>query len=354
MTERVAGRVSVVVPCYNGARYLRDAIDGVLAQTHPDVELVVADDGSTDESVAIASSYGARVRVVSQPNAGPATARNLALGHATGEFVALLDADDRFHPTKLARQVACLRARVETGAVYCGWRLVDGDGRPFPEEGWPTVEGDLLRTLVLGNLFHPVSVVVRRHLVDAVGGFDARCPVNEDWDLFLRLSLTGARWACVNEALCDYRIHAGQSHERLALVYRHALAILDRTFAAPGAATIADLRDDAYVQAHLRAAAEHYAAGDDAAGGQAFRAAAAVDPGVALDASRLLRFLRRVLPDGHRSQAELARRRRELVDVGRRAIGAAERVIAPAWRARLALRQVALRLAWRAMRGRRA
>jgi GT2 family glycosyltransferase len=353
MTERVAGRVSVVVPCYNGARHLREAIDGVLAQTHPDVELVVADDGSTDESVAIASSYGARVRVVAQPNAGPATARNLALRHASGEFVALLDADDRFHPTKLASQVARLRTHEDAGAVYCGWRLVDGEGRPFPEEGWPSVEGDLLRRLVLGNLFHPVSVVVRRHLVDAVGGFDARCPVNEDWDLFLRLSLAGARWACVNEALCDYRIHAGQSHERLALVYRHALAILDRTFGAPGAAPIGDLRDAAYAQAHLRAAAEHYAAGDDEAGGQAFRAAVAVDPSVALDARLLLRFLRRVLPDGHRSQAELVRRRRDLMAVAGRAIAAAEREGIPAWRARLALRQAALRLAWRALRGHR-
>ena len=129
------GRVSVVTPCFNGARHLRDAIDGALAQTHPDVELVVADDGSTDESVALASSYGPRLRLVRQPNAGPSAARNLALRHATGEFVALLDADDRFHPTKLARQVACLRARDDVGAVYCGWRLVDAQGAPLPERG---------------------------------------------------------------------------------------------------------------------------------------------------------------------------------------------------------------------------
>lgn len=350
MNDRVHGRVSVIVPCYNGARYLRETIDGVLAQTHPDVELVVADDGSTDDSIAIATSYGDRVRSVTQPNAGPSAARNLALRHATGEFVALLDADDRFHPTKLARQVARLREHSDAGAVYCGWRLVDGAGRALPEHGWPAVEGDLLRRLVLGNLFHPVSVMVRRRLLDDVGGFDVRCPVNEDWDLFLRLSLAGARWACVDEALCDYRIHPGQSHERLALVHRHAIAILDRTFAAAGAERIADLRDRAHVEAHLRAAAEHLAAGDDADGGRAFAAAVVIDPRVATDVRWLLRFLRRMLPDGRRSQPELVRRRHDLVAAAGRAVAQLRGL--RAWRARLALRRLALRLEWRAARRR--
>ncbi len=230
MTVRVPGRVSVVIPCFNAARYLRETIDGALAQTYGDVEIVVADDGSTDDSVAIVASYGDRVRGLRQGNAGPSAARNLALRSATGEFVALLDADDRFHPEKLARQVAVLRARPDASIVHCGWRFVDRDGRELPECGWPRLEGDVLERLVLGNLVHPVSVVLRRATIDDVGGFDERCPVNEDWDLFLRASRRGARWACVDAALCDYRVHPGQSHERLGLVHGVAIDILRRFF----------------------------------------------------------------------------------------------------------------------------
>jgi hypothetical protein len=156
----------------------------------------------------------------------------------------------------------------------------------------------------------------------------------------------------VDEALCDYRIHAGQSHERLALVHCQAIAILDRTFAAPGAAAVADLRADAYAQVHLRAAAEHYAAGDDEEGARAFRAAAVVEPAIVLDHRRLLQFLRRVLPDGHRSRSELVRRRRSTVAIARRAIAGTPLGPVDRWRARLALGRAALRLEWGAARAR--
>jgi glycosyltransferase involved in cell wall biosynthesis len=314
MTVRVPGRVSVIVPCFNGARFLREAIDSALAQTYADVEVVVADDGSTDESVAIVASYGDRVRGLRQRNAGPSAARNLALGAATGEYVALLDADDRYHPHKLERQVDLLRRRPEVGAVYCGWRLVDANGRELPERGWPQGEGDLLDRLVLGNLFHPVSVVLRRRIVDVAGGFDERCPVNEDWDLFLRASRHGALWARVDGALCDYRIHPGQSHERLALVHGIAREILDRFFTAPDLSErIRRLQTRAYEEADLRAAAELHAAGATPDGDAALRRAVARRPGILGEPRTMIRFLRMVLPDGRRSRAEVVRRRRELM-----------------------------------------
>src|SRR5262249_19143173 len=184
------------------------------------------------------------------------------------------------HPTKLARQVAVLQARPEIGAVYCGWRLVDGAGRTLPEQGWPTDEGDLLPRLLLGNLVHPVAVVLRRRPVDAVDGFDVRCPVNEDWDLFLRVS-RGARWACVDEALCDYRLHPGQSHERLTLVHDVARQILDRQFADPRfPAALRPSESAAYESADLRAAAEFHAAGSVADGDVALRRAGARRPAI--------------------------------------------------------------------------
>jgi glycosyltransferase involved in cell wall biosynthesis len=351
---RVPGRVSVVIPCYNGARYLREALDSALAQTYGDVEIFVADDGSTDDSVAIATSYGARVRCLRQANAGPSSARNLALGAATGEYVALLDADDVQHATKLARQLDVLRTRPEVSVVYCGWRLIDGTGRELPERGWPRVEGELLDQLVLGNLVHPVTVVLRRDLVDRVGGFDERRPVNEDWDLFLRAGRAGARWACVDQALCDYRVHPGQSHQRLALVHAVAREILDRFFADQDLPErIRRLEGAAYEAADLRAAAELYASGAREDGDVAFRRVVARRPAILGEPRVMLRFLRLVLPDGHRERSEVVERRVYLLEVLRNALTGAARDSAEQGRARRTLEIVALRLRWRAWWGAR-
>ena len=353
MTERVAGRVSVIVPCFNGVRHLREALESALAQTHRDVEIVVVDDGSTDDSATIAEGYAPRVCCIRQDNAGPSAARNRALAVATGEFVALLDADDRYGPTKLARQVALLRAREDVGAVYCGWRLVDAAGSKLPEHGWPHDEGDLTERLLMGNLFHPVSVVLRADAVARVGGFDIRCPVNEDWDLFLRLSRTGTQWACVDEALCDYRIHAGQSHQRLALVHGVAAEIIDRFFADPGLPrALQRFEPRAREGVDLRAAAEFFSAGSDSEGRAALRRALERRPAILGESKTAMRLLRLMLPDGYRSRLELVRRRRMLRALLRGAFQEAGRTPGEqgrAWRTRAI---VALRLEWRAALGR--
>ena len=351
MTRYAPGRASVVIPCFNASRYLREAIESVLAQTYADVEIVVCDDGSHDDSATIASSYGPRVQYLQQANAGPSAARNRALAAATGEYVALLDADDRFHARKLERQLAVLAEHPKVGAVYCGWRLVDEAGRPLPEQGWPRVEGDLLPRLLLGNLFHPVSVVMRRSLVDAAGGFDLRCPVNEDWDLFLRASRTGAEWALVDDALCDYRIHPGQSHERLTLVHGVAREILERFFADPNLPNdLRNLEPAAYEQADLRAAAELYAAGADAEGALAFGRAVARRREILAEPRTMMRFLRLVLPDGHRHRTELVRRRVRLLRILRVALESGAVTLQDRRRAWTTLAAIAVRLRVRALR----
>jgi glycosyltransferase involved in cell wall biosynthesis len=105
--------VSCIVPVFNGERYLREALNSILAQTYRVVEIIVADDGSTDGTAALVASYGGQVHYVRQPNAGPAAARNLGLRMARGQFVAFLDQDDLWHPEKLARQLARFQARPE-------------------------------------------------------------------------------------------------------------------------------------------------------------------------------------------------------------------------------------------------
>ncbi len=122
--------VSVVIPAYNEAMFVRRAVDSVLNQTLTDLELIAVDDGSVDNTLAVLQSCEPPVRSLTQPNAGPAAARNRGLRTARGEFVAFLDADDWWQPTKLERQVALLRTRPDLGFCSTATRVVLADGSP--------------------------------------------------------------------------------------------------------------------------------------------------------------------------------------------------------------------------------
>ena len=315
-TPRVSAspRVSVIVPSYNAERFLRAALDSALAQEGIALEVLVADDGSTDGTAAILAGYGDRIRVLRQDHRGPAAARNAATREARGEYVALLDADDRFRPEKLARQAAVLDARPDVGLVYTGWDVVDADGQPLPHQGWSRDEGDVLPRLLVGNLAHPVAVMLRRGPMLEVGGFDETLQVNEDWELFLRLALHGGRWACVDAPLCEYRVHGGQSHRRVQLVYATRLRILDGFFARSGLPdAVRAVRADAYHEAHLAGAAELFAASQRAEAQAAFVAAVRARPQSLRDPRTMRRFARLLQPTGWQHQAAVTSGWREVM-----------------------------------------
>src|SRR5690349_12658433 len=121
-------KVSAIIPVFNGEATLREAIDSALAQNIDDAEIIVVDDGSTDSTPAIIQSYGARLRHLRQPNSGPATARNAAVKNAAGEYLAFLDADDKWLPGMLARTVAVLQSDPGCALVYGDLIMVDSDG----------------------------------------------------------------------------------------------------------------------------------------------------------------------------------------------------------------------------------
>jgi glycosyltransferase involved in cell wall biosynthesis len=187
--------VSVIIPTHNYARFIRRAVDSVLAQTYPSVECVVVDDGSTDDTPQVLAGYGDRIRVIRTQQQGPATARNAGIRSATGEFIAFLDADDRWLDHKLARQVEVLETDPSLGAVGCAVIFVNAAGdetgrHTFPTPPVPTNLERQLRDLACRRLWVGGScsgVLVRRPVLDDVGLFDESLKAAEDWDLWMRL-----------------------------------------------------------------------------------------------------------------------------------------------------------------------
>jgi glycosyltransferase involved in cell wall biosynthesis len=194
--------ISVVIPCYNGARFLRDTLESVLVQTLPPREVLVVDDGSTDDSAAIAKSYGPPVRVIRQPNQGESVARNRGLEEAKGDWVAFLDADDLWLPEKLAEQAKHISDQV--GAVCSGTIIRHPDGRE--EIHVPRPEFFQRRRIVEhGAPCHISTFVVRRDL-------PVTFPTWTAWseDVIYYLDLLGHTQVAVADGpLVVYRIHPG-------------------------------------------------------------------------------------------------------------------------------------------------
>lgn len=200
-------RVSVVLPVRDGARYLREAVESVLGQSLVDLELIVVDDGSSDETPAVLAGFGdRRLRVLRQDRLGLVTALNRGLEAATAAYVARMDADDVSLSERLERQVAFLDAHPRVALVVPGVELVDEEGRQVGTITLPAADADLRRRLLLRNPITHGSVVLRRLAVEAAGGYRAAHGANEDYDLWRRLA-RGWELAAIPELLYRYRVH---------------------------------------------------------------------------------------------------------------------------------------------------
>lgn len=196
-------RVSVIVPAYNAAAHVGRAVDSVLAQTWPDLELLVVDDGSSDATLDVLAGYGTRLRVLRQANAGPAAARNHGLREAQGDYVAFLDADDYWEADKVAAQVALLEAHADVGFCSTATRVVDGAGDtvahwPCLAVGTPLPDALFMNGAAISG--STSGVMARRSLLQRSGGFDATLRGFEDPDLWTRLAAS-AGYACIPQAL---------------------------------------------------------------------------------------------------------------------------------------------------------
>jgi glycosyltransferase involved in cell wall biosynthesis len=248
-------RISVVIPVWNGADFLAEAIDSALAQTWPDVEVIVVDDGSTDDgaTVAVAQRYGDRIRLLRRPHGGVSAVLNAGIDAMSGAYFAWLSHDDVFLPDKLATQMAAIRRHGSDAIVYTDYELVDAGLRRIKVKRLPDLTPGAFRLwLMTHSALHGGTILVPRAWLDGER-FDERLTTTQDYDMWFRLALRYP-FLHVPEVLLRYRIHGRQESwtnpRRIEEGNRLLIGFLD----AVGPAEIRAATTDPPSVVHLRAA----------------------------------------------------------------------------------------------------
>ena len=227
-------QVSIIIPTYNCARYLGRAIDSAISRTYKDYEIVVVDDGSTDDTKDVAMQYGRKVTYLYQQNQGLSAARNYAVSKASGELFAYLDADDMWYPEKLGKQVAFLDAHQECGMVHSEMSIINEQDeilhvRFYEETKRSVPQGYCVQQLLMRCHIQPLTVVERRDTFECVGGFDERLPIAQDYLHWIMIAAEGQALGYLAEPLGKYRWRTGSligNHPRLLEDYVRIFDIL--------------------------------------------------------------------------------------------------------------------------------
>ena len=217
--------VSVIIPCYKQAGFLSDAIESVLAQTHPYVEIIVVDDGSPDDTSDVALRYTG-VRCIRQRNQGLAAARNTGIRESTGDFLVFLDADDRLIPDALETGLKCFRRNPGATVVVGKHRRISAEGLTLPTAELRTVEKDHFVELLRGNWIACLSsVMFQRRVFDDIKGFNTSLQAAEDYDLYLRIAQKFAM-ACHRNVVAEYRHHGDSMSSNKKLMLEQVIIVL--------------------------------------------------------------------------------------------------------------------------------
>lgn len=285
--------VSVIIPTYNHARFVVQAVESALAQRYTPVEIIVVDDGSTDETVQVLEPLAGRIQLVQQTNAGVAAARNHGFALAQGTYLTFLDADDLFLPEKLARDVALLEDDPAAGVAYCSWFYVAEDGEQVLGEWRPQKNGHLLEDLLLRR-FHcvPGAATIRRVALEQVGLFDVNCPAAADTDLWVRLAYGGYTFTAVDEPLFLYRTVPGSMSQQIARQEHDEFVRLDNFFATSDLRPeVHALQAQAYAILYYEYAAKYFNLGEIEKGQEYLRQAILRCPPLAEDEDWLVEWL---------------------------------------------------------------
>ena len=272
-------RISVILPAFNHAAYVSQAVRSVLDQTYADFELIVVDDGSTDATPDVLAQLShPGMRVVRKLNAGLSGARNTGLRETTGPLVTFLDADDYFLPDKLEVLTEYLEHHPEIGLAAGLATFIDGSGNRIAA---PETSPNPLRLpeLLFENPVCVSGILLRRSWLERVGTFDEGLSACEDYDLWLRLAAAGCRMAWVDHPVVAYRVHPGQMTSQAGRMRTAMFAMLDKFFGLPELPEhLGQYRNAAYSAAFVHAAGFAYLSDECDAGSRDIAEAARLDP----------------------------------------------------------------------------
>ncbi|MBF2064472.1 MAG: glycosyltransferase [Calothrix sp. C42_A2020_038] len=223
-------KVSIVIPAYNTIKYLPDTLSSVWSQTFTDFEVLVVDDGSSDNIQEWASQVtDPRFKFISQPNRGVSAARNTGILAARGKYIALLDADDIWAPTKLETHVACLDQNPQVGLVSSWTAMINAQGLPTGRLMKSTANGYVYKQLLVKNTIDCPSVLVRRSCFDKVGLFNTKIRYNEDWEMWIRIAAC-YQFSVIPEPLVYYRQHPSSASKNWRLMQKGYAKVIRRAF----------------------------------------------------------------------------------------------------------------------------
>ena len=250
--------VSTIIPAYNAERYLAEAVDSALAQTHPNCEVIVVDDGSTDATAEILAGYGDRIRVVRQKNAGTAAACDAGAAAARGGWIAFLDADDVWLPEKIELQLArCAGFGISHTDSWCFGETLEREVLRSSFE--PPYQGRVLHQLLVRNFITKSSVMVRKDVLEEAGGFGNKYLTVEDWPLWLRICARH-ELGYVDRPLVRYRVHPHSKSMAARRTTANHVRIIEDAFAPGGVGeAMPELRRHSLASSYR--VNSHYAAG---------------------------------------------------------------------------------------------
>ena len=284
-------RVSVIIPTYNRAALLSTTIASVTSQELVDVEVLVVDDGSTDDTAGVVCGLrDRRIQYIRESNAGRSLARSMGFRVSTGDYVLFLDSDDALLPGALHALARVLDEKPHIDWV-AGGILFSDDHEQVIAEHMPWISYPVISfaKLIVGCPMVPSSVLMRRTTFLASGGFDKEVETAEDWDLWIRLARDGYEFDWLQAPVCRYRVHAGNTVTNGAQHVRSMIRALDKVFdAADLSAEVTAQRDYAYARAYVRGACLEFAAGQVDEASRDLERAVALDPSWLADNGRHL------------------------------------------------------------------
>lgn len=283
-------KISIIMPAYNQAKYISEAIHSVLHQSNADWELIVIDDGSTDATAAVVAQFDdPRIRYIYQRNKGASEARNEGIVRAAGEYVAFLDADDLYLPNKLQTQSTHLAQNPDIGLTYGSRIEIDEHGNRVNLARLPAKAS--LETVILSFPFAPTDMMVRRTWLEKSGGFHSSFVVNEDRDLYIRLVLAGCQCVGMEHFLANRRLDTRKTFRDLPARLDDMLRALKTAFGDPRCpAEVRDLAGQAHFNIYLSWAYQASIQGATSLAQTYFQQALHYDPSV------LTRFTTKLLP----------------------------------------------------------